>query len=1386
MLDLSKYVVDTSDWDSLAIINPENGDEIAYFSVGDSDVFSFAYIDNHMYISEPGLSHYSAVWNYFCEKNGLHPKNQKKYDINEIDKICDDIRSDKVKCDGRFYKGYNIIQILSCDNPNITKDKIIFDICNNFGVSRNECYLLQEKPTNIGFETRIEKLQEEKNYYFTQKQIDLFESKQVINESSRDNLLLPYLELVQKIEPNITLGQLKNYLMKKFVTEGNIHALSLGSNFYLSGVARYYFNGDLTTNKKLNIFYPNVTDEFIVDVCQRLDEIIIYLRNSYIDTTGTKWLQPEDFGTLSIAKLFRKYGGIIDKLKAKQDKYKTNTEDKYNNVSNKIGNNYTYDIIYDYEDCRKYNSATSPGAWCITYGKQHYDGYTKRNKSHFVIFRKDGYETIERKIGKNFPLDEYGLSLLAVQQSNKTGEFICCTSRWNHGGYGNIPTIKNADDVLSFDELKKITGVNDSDFELIFNVWKEQNDKKSNKRLEKGKENLILTDIIRTFKYCQMMIQNGSNLKQLFDNNLIDDARLLSDNNEHNTNIDKVKISKNIIALRTTKDEVSKWTICDRGILMPEQVLGDNFSSGNDDMRFRWAPEEFKDNIVVFNTKRRGSVLYSKKTHNIISINDNKYFTMTQNIGDSKYFLLFDERDACYILDSTTFKPLYTPNNENVFENVTYYKICNILKMVYDSSAKSIYYYNLNNNSFIDKIYGTEVPYSMAAENIEKKGILPLIKFVPSMDYHTMYQTQFFDIEKNEYLKDTNGEIVSYANFVFLGDCEYGTASCEHGRYIVKIDTSEKLKYPNGETIICENASYVNSFYDDNPRFMSYKVKDDDERYNFISITIKWGQKYCFYDLYTNKFFINEDGSIFFKEYGQGKVYNKYKAIVKLPMTADGPYWYQTDKNYDIEDVNQLLESGINPKQIFDDIQNTKNYITNGDGETISQNYSIVKLNSVYNLLSYEGNYPHVISQQWFRKIEPISDGMCVVVTLGGDNVSDKFNYLKLDGGLLLDNDKYTRAQSFNPYTHLAIVSNYKGFNLINKNGEEILSKNAEELKEFYYEGEYLYKILYPRQRFFRYLTPDGEIFKNEDDAVKHIRTKRIENTKKQEDKELDYVVEQVLNETATLFNTFNKQSNIIFNKKLLENINSNELKDVINTFETQDELNAKFWVDGKLNSRVRLRLLDIADKFIDSLNVSWIKPTDIIMTGSLCNYNWSKYSDIDLHILIDFKKVHERNDFVKEYFDSKRKLWNDTHDNLMIYGFPVELYVQDTNEEHISSAIYSLEKNEWIIEPTKNKFEVLNKEKTWLIKKSKEIMKTIDSFEDEFSKETDEKKIDILSKKVKKLFDKIKKGRKHDLQKNGEFGLINLLFKVLRRCGYLKKLLDLKIETFDKIMSIK
>ena len=84
------------------------------------------------------------------------------------------------------------------------------------------------------------------------------------------------------------------------------------------------------------------------------------------------------------------------------------------------------------------------------------------------------------------------------------------------------------------------------------------------------------------------------------------------------------------------------------------------------------------------------------------------------------------------------------------------------------------------------------------------------------------------------------------------------------------------------------------------------------------------------------------------------------------------------------------------------------------------------------------------------------------------------------------------------------------------------------------------------------------------------------------------------------------------------------------------------------LDSRIRLKLLDIAEDFIDFLGVDWVKPDDIIMTGSLANFNWNKkYSDIDLHVLIDFSKVDKRTDFVKKYFDSLKNQWNEVHEDL-------------------------------------------------------------------------------------------------------------------------------------------
>lgn len=244
-----------------------------------------------------------------------------------------------------------------------------------------------------------------------------------------------------------------------------------------------------------------------------------------------------------------------------------------------------------------------------------------------------------------------------------------------------------------------------------------------------------------------------------------------------------------------------------------------------------------------------------------------------------------------------------------------------------------------------------------------------------------------------------------------------------------------------------------------------------------------------------------------------------------------------------------------------------------------------------------------------------------------------------------------------------------------------------------------------------------------------------------------------------------------------------------LSSFNIKRELNPKFWKNNLLDSRIRLKLLDIAEDFIDFLGVDWVEPDDIIMTGSLANFNWNKkYSDIDLHVLIDFSKVDKRTDFVKKYFDSLKNQWNEEHEDLKIFGFPVEVYVQDTNEEHASSGVYSLDKNEWITEPKREKLAKAKVNKSLIRSKVAKYIDYIDELYDEYKKNSNnEYKIEKISKTANKLWDAIKNERKSELNKGkSEISNGNIVFKCLRRLNYLDKLYNLKMQTYDNLNSLR
>jgi hypothetical protein len=242
-----------------------------------------------------------------------------------------------------------------------------------------------------------------------------------------------------------------------------------------------------------------------------------------------------------------------------------------------------------------------------------------------------------------------------------------------------------------------------------------------------------------------------------------------------------------------------------------------------------------------------------------------------------------------------------------------------------------------------------------------------------------------------------------------------------------------------------------------------------------------------------------------------------------------------------------------------------------------------------------------------------------------------------------------------------------------------------------------------------------------------------------------------------------------------------------MSSFEKQTSLQQDLWdSEDKLNSRVRLKLLDIADDFIETLGITWIKPIDIILTGSLCNYNWSSYSDVDLHIVIDFSEISDKKQFVQEYFNAKKNEWNESHQELNIYGFAVELFVEDIDNDSVRDGIYSLEKNEWIKKPFADKIQVLSSIKEKKIQYLASIALTkIEELEDEFNLPYDSVSLDKLSYKIDKMLDTLKKIRQNGLKSKGEMSVGNIIYKICRRTGYLDKLWELKNKVYDKKNSL-
>jgi len=235
-----------------------------------------------------------------------------------------------------------------------------------------------------------------------------------------------------------------------------------------------------------------------------------------------------------------------------------------------------------------------------------------------------------------------------------------------------------------------------------------------------------------------------------------------------------------------------------------------------------------------------------------------------------------------------------------------------------------------------------------------------------------------------------------------------------------------------------------------------------------------------------------------------------------------------------------------------------------------------------------------------------------------------------------------------------------------------------------------------------------------------------------------------------------------------------------VSSFKFHDELESQFWSgQKKLDPEIAGRLLKIATEFFESFELPSTQMTDVRFTGSLANYNWSNYSDVDLHIVVDFSTVDENEELVREMFNAKKSLWNRRHD-IKIFGFEVEIYVENLGDDHRSSGVYSILQNRWITEPQLDPPQV-----DWPSVKMKaaSFMDQIDRAKLLYSQENYEEAL-ATSRYLK---DRLKTYRKAGLDSPAaEYSVENLVFKVLRRNESLKDLMRLRVDSYDAVMSIR
>lgn len=220
---------------------------------------------------------------------------------------------------------------------------------------------------------------------------------------------------------------------------------------------------------------------------------------------------------------------------------------------------------------------------------------------------------------------------------------------------------------------------------------------------------------------------------------------------------------------------------------------------------------------------------------------------------------------------------------------------------------------------------------------------------------------------------------------------------------------------------------------------------------------------------------------------------------------------------------------------------------------------------------------------------------------------------------------------------------------------------------------------------------------------------------------------------------------------------------------EAHTTLNPAIFDADQMRLDVRITLLRAAIAFYKTLEIQRLVVRDIILTGSNAAYHYTDASDIDVHLVVEFSGL-QCPDLAARLFDAKKTLWNANHD-ISVFGFDVELYVENAEQPAESRGVYSILHGEWVRRPERV---TPTTDEAMLVANVERYSTVIDQIL---------QTPDIAL--IKRFLSKLKKMRQSGLSDNGEFSIENLTYKALRTLGYLDRLWDAMETQLDRELSL-